>query len=232
MTAPSLPHVFLPGFMLDATLWDDLIAQLPQGTTCLHPHLQQGENIHDIARNIVATLPPRFILIGFSMGGYVARSLAAQFPDRIAALVLIATSLRPDTPEQKQAKQNAARAMGAATFKGLPTKTIATSLHPARAEDNVLIKRIQDMGIRLGAQTFKTQSALAREDVPAAHGDYPTLVIAGDHDLLRSHAEAEELATAMQATLVTIAQSGHMIPLEQPAALANALQSWLKRALI
>lgn len=230
MPAAPLPIVLIPGFMLDDTLWDDVIAHMPQDRTYVRAHLQHGHTIHDIARHMAADLPPRFVLVGFSLGGYVARSLAAQYPERIAALALIATSLRPDTPAQKQAKENAAKAIGNATFKGLPAKTIATSVHPDRAQNTALIQRIQDMGLRLGKAAFETQSVLAREDIPAVPRATPALVIAADTDLLRSAAETQELADAIAGgAVVTIPQSGHMIPLEQPAALAQALQNWLQR---
>ena len=38
------------------------------------------------------------------MGGYVARDIARLAPERVRALVLIATSTRPDTPALRQRK--------------------------------------------------------------------------------------------------------------------------------
>jgi pimeloyl-ACP methyl ester carboxylesterase len=54
------------------------------------------------------------------------------------------------------------------------------------------------------------------------------LVIAAAEDPLRPAEETQELADAIpNATLMTIEGSGHMLPLEQPEALARAIKHWL-----
>jgi pimeloyl-ACP methyl ester carboxylesterase len=89
--------------------------------------------------------------------------------------------------------------------------------------------------VRLGHAAFVRQSMLDRGDdrdrlVQIA---CPVLVLAGDRDRLRSVAEAREMAEAMaHATFRVIEQSGHMIPLEQPAAMAGALLAWLARCAV
>jgi len=94
----SLSIVLIPGFMLDDSLWDDLIIELPSEWHVFKANLLNGNTIPEIALSIAHNAPEKFILIGFSLGGYIARSLAEQFPDRLSALILIASSLRPDTP--------------------------------------------------------------------------------------------------------------------------------------
>src|SRR4051812_296462 len=53
-----------------------------------------------MAQHVLVGAPEHFALIGFSMGGYVARHIACLVPKRVQALVLVATSARADTPEQ------------------------------------------------------------------------------------------------------------------------------------
>lgn len=97
----NLPVVLIPGFMLDETLWDDFIAAFPDSRRFIPVSLNGGTTIQDIAANIAQKLPERFVLAGFSLGGYVARAIFEAFPERTAAMILIATSLREDSPEQK-----------------------------------------------------------------------------------------------------------------------------------
>ncbi|MNW20684.1 Alpha/beta hydrolase family protein [compost metagenome] len=53
--------------------------------------------------------------------------------------------------------------------------------------------------------------------------------MAADADRLRSAEEAEELQRGIAGSaLETVAHSGHMIPLEQPKALARVITEWLK----
>ncbi|XSC47542.1 alpha/beta fold hydrolase [Bradyrhizobium sp. RDT10] len=55
----------------------------------------------------------------------------------------------------------------------------------------------------------------------------------GEDDELRSLDEANELHAGIRhSTLATVPASGHMIPMEQPAALAKVVRSWLYEAKI
>ncbi len=228
MTNNKLSIVLIPGFMLDESLWDELHEPLAATKSIYRANLLNGQTIAEIARNIALQAPERFVLIGFSLGGYIARSLAEQFPERVAALILIASSLRQDTPEQKRIKQQAVKATNPKTFRGLSTTSIAKSLHPSRAADKQLIARIQRMGAQLGYEEFAKQSLLDRGGLSPEKIHCPTLVIAADQDGLRLREEAVELSQAISgAQLKSINNSGHMIPLEQPEALLKIMGEWL-----
>jgi len=76
------------------------------------------------------------------------------------------------------------------------------------------------------------QSGLRRDGIAAAELRCPTLVIGADRDTLRSVVETRELAqTIARSTLVILEPSGHMLPLERPADLANTLKTWLHKTL-
>lgn len=228
MTSNNLPLVLIPGFMLDESLWDELLEPLAATRRIYRANLRNGQTIAEIARSIAQEGPKRFILIGFSLGGYIARSLAEQFPERVAALMLIASSLRQDTPEQKRNKELAVKATNQNTFRGLSTSTIAKSLHPSRATDKPLITRIQRMGAQLGYDEFAKQSLLDRGGLAPEKIHCPTLVIAADQDGLRLPEEAIELRQAIAGAQLKIARdTGHMIPLEQPEALLKIIGEWL-----
>lgn len=227
MSAP-LPLVLLPGFMLDESLWDEVVRLLPPARPVYRLPLAPGATTDEIARAVASAAPGRSILVGFSLGGYIARRVAELFPERVAALILVATSLRVDSEERAAAKQQAVASLDPVRFRGLGTLAIAQTLHPDRRHDRDLIARIRDMGQRLGYQALVVQSHLDRGQIAAASLQCPALVIAAAQDALRPAEETEELARSLpHATLKVIAHSGHMIPLEQPAALADAIAQWL-----
>lgn len=174
MNQQHLSMVLIPGFMLDESLWDEFIPQLPHTGNFFRASLKHGQTIDEIAENILHNAPPRFVLVGFSLVGYIARTIAQKYPERISALILVASSLRPDSEKQKQLKIAAIQAASAGTFHGLSKTAIAKSLHPNHADNQRLIQRIQDMGKNLGFENM-----------------------------------------------------GHMIPLEQPEALADSMLKWL-----
>ncbi|WP_411741605.1 alpha/beta fold hydrolase [Pseudomonas sp. GL-RE-20] len=226
----ALPLVLIPGFMLDESLWDEVVQQLPSNRKVHRANLLHGQTIAEIAQNIAAGAPSRFFLIGFSLGGYVARSLVQQFPDRVAGLVLIATSLRPDTPGQQQLKHAAVKASAQGQFRGLSSVSITQSVHPQRANDKALIGRIREMGERMGHEVFARQSLLIRDDISSCNIHCPTLIIAGAQDKLRLPEEAQELRDAIPgASVEVVEESGHMIPLEQPEKLALLMSHWLDK---
>lgn len=229
----AMPVVLVPGFMTDEALWAGVASSLETIGPLQYASLA-GDSIGALAAQALAAAPPRFVLAGFSLGGYVAREMARLAPGRVAALVLIATSARPDGPEHAQRKA-AALAVPAASFRGLSRAALAGSLHPDQAGNDALIETVRAMNVRLGHAAFVRQSMLNRGDDRdrLAQIACPVLVLAGDRDRLRSVAEAREMAEAMaHATFRVIAQSGHMIPLEQPAAMAEALLAWLARCAV
>ncbi len=223
-----LPWVCIPGFMLDETLWDEMKSCLPVSQSVCCASLSKGENIETMADNIAAFAPKRFVLIGFSLGGFVARALAARYPQRVAALVLIASSLREDTPEQHKAKLNTLEIQQHLHFRGLGNKAIMQTLRPDNQNNMDLIARIRGMSERLGFEVLKRQSLLNRATPTDQKISCPTLVIAAAQDQMRSLNEAQELQEFIpQASLKVINNCGHMIPLEQPEVLAQTISNWI-----
>ncbi|GAA3945657.1 alpha/beta hydrolase [Allohahella marinimesophila] len=232
MNVPSCSVVLIPGFMLDETLWDEFSQHLPENWRLVHAPLTGGTTIPEIARQIATISPDRFVLIGFSLGGYIARQLAADFPDQVMALVLIASSLREDTDQQAKVKAQAVQASSETSFRGLSNTAIATSLHPSRSSDKAVISRIKTMGQRLGYEALALQSSFSRAGVPTDLIRCPTLVVASSGDAMRTLEEADELVEAIPGALLQlINDSGHMIPLEQPRKLAQLILAWVMQVL-
>ena len=224
--------VLIPGFMLHSGLWAEVAPALAPFGPIIHADMSQDGSVQALARRVLADAPPHFGLIGFSMGGYVAREVVRTAPARVAALVLIATSARGDTPDRARRKAVAAVQAARIPFQGVSRGSIATSLHPSRAGDAALVERIRAMGARLGRDTFLRQLRMAR------HGDAdrlgaircPTLVVAAAEDRLRGLAEAAELRDGIEgAAMAVIEGAGHMLPLEAPDRLMAAVAPWLRR---
>ena len=211
--------------MLDDALWDDLVPLLPAAWTVQRITLPRGRTVHEVADAVASQLDGPAMVLGFSMGGYVARALAAAHPQLVDALVLVATSAREQGPSTQQANL-----AGRAVFKGLSRSAIQRSLSTAHAEDQALIDRVHAMSLRLGHEAFVWQSALDRSGV-ALHGiACPTLIVAADQDRLRSIEESQELVDAIDdAELEIVRGAGHLIPLEDPQTLAGIIVEWAGR---
>lgn len=233
MTHP-VSMVLVPGFMLDSDLWAEFEAGLSDvgepRFAVHHADLSQDATIEAMAARLLAGAPRHFVLIGFSLGGYVARQAARMAPERVLALILIATSSEGDSEIQRQRKQAVARSFDPERFAGLSRAAVLPSVAAAH-QHGPIIARIQAMGHRLGGQVFQRQSALVRTSDVDQLGEIPcpTLIIAGAEDGLRSLDEATVLHQRIpQSTLRVIAGSGHMIPLEAPESLLAIVKPWLE----
>nr|WP_092413383.1 alpha/beta hydrolase [Collimonas sp. OK307] len=227
--------LLLPGFMLDQTLWDDMrdgLAQLGQ----LHfGDLGQDDSISAMATRVLQNAPPRFVLIGFSMGGYVAQAIMQRAPERVIALALLNTSARQQDPREIAGNRMQLELARQVPFKGLTSRALASSLHPDRAHDRVLLDRLQAMALRNGKEVFIRQLSALRSDGYAELENIgcPTLIVASSNDQLSSIAEAQLMASRIPAaSMVVIEDCGHMTPLEKPAQLLQILSDWLTAIVI
>ncbi len=176
-----------------------------------------------MARRVLDSSPERFVLVGFSMGGFVARVLCpdgARARERRGLRRLLGARLfrRRDRAAQEGLWRRCGRPPRAAS--GAP------GLHPDRDNDPVLIARLRGMQQRLGREVRARQAALVRRD---GYADLeriacPALVVACRQDRLRSLAETERMAQHLpHARFEVIEDCGHMAPLERPHELAAVL---------
>jgi pimeloyl-ACP methyl ester carboxylesterase len=222
--------LLLPGFMLDQTLWDDMREGLQQLGQLHFGDLGQDDSISAMAARVLRQAPPRFVLIGFSMGGYVAQAIMQQAPERVIALALLNTSARQQDPREIAGNKVQLELARQVPFKGLTSRALASSLHPDLAHDRVLLERLQAMALRNGKEVFIRQlSALRSDGYAELHKIHcPTLIVASSNDQLSSVAESrqmlEQIATARMAL---IENCGHMTPLEKPRQLLQILSDWI-----
>lgn len=225
--------LLLPGFMCDAQLWDDVRPALSELGTLHFGDLTHDRTFEAMADRVLAAAPERFALVGFSMGGFVAREIALKAPDRVERLALLNSSARGDDAEQARRKAGLAQAAAARGFRGLSRHSVLSSLHPERRSDERIVTKIREMADRIGKEGFVNQIGVLRRD---GHGaleriSCPTLVVWCRQDELRSLAEAEELAHGIPgATLEIVEECGHMLPLEAPDETVGLLRAWLRDA--
>lgn len=225
--------VLLPGFMLNAHLWDDMRDSLA-GLADLHfGDIGQSIGIQAMADDVLARAPEKFILAGFSMGGFVAQAIALKAPHRVSGLALLNTSSRPQTEQESLATKAQVDMAQRTPFKGLTSRALASALHPDRSADHAMLDRLQAMALENGKDVFLRQLQTLRdsnaEDLKLIH--CPTLIVASDHDRLRSVEESAEMASQIDGVRFEIVQDcGHMTPMEKPQELFALLSDWMVNA--
>jgi pimeloyl-ACP methyl ester carboxylesterase len=223
--------VLLPGFMCDKDLWTDMVPDL-EALGALHfGDVYQDDSLEGMARRVLDEAPDRFVLVGFSMGGFVARILTLMAPERVSGVAFVASSARGYSDEER-ARRLAGFRPGDRPPREAGAISTAMGLHPDRETDPMLLDRLRGMQRRLGAEVRKRQAALVRRDGYAdlARIACPSLVVACRQDRLRTFAETERMARRLpNSTFSILEDCGHMAPLEKPGELASLLTSWVER---
>ena len=228
----SLPVVLIPGLLASAQLYVPQLATLwPAGPVMIAAHTRD-DSMAGIARRILAEAPPRFALVGLSMGGYIAFEILRQARARVARLALLDTQARADSDEARAARRaqmDLARTVG---LTPVVDALIPRLLHPARAGERALRALIHEMAAGVGCDGYLNQQTanIDRPDSRAelAHIRCPTLVAVGESDVLTPPELAREMAAGIaDSRLVVIPECGHLSTLERPQAVNEALRGWL-----
>ena len=218
--------------MCDADLWSGMRSELAALGRPWFGNVYEDDTLEGMARRVLAEAPPTFILIGFSMGGFVARVAALMAPERVRGIVFIATSARGSTPEEEAYKARRLAALVKSGRRAPRPEATARALHPDRERDPVLLERLRAMSRRLGREVRARQLAVIRRD---GYADLeriacPALVVACRQDRLRKFEETERMARHLpHARFEVIEDCGHMAPMERPAELAALLSDWICR---
>jgi pimeloyl-ACP methyl ester carboxylesterase len=232
MMAPSVPILLVPGLLCSARLYAPQIPALwAHGQVAVADHRRDAD-IAAIAARILKDAPPHFALAGLSMGGYIAFAMMRLAPERIARLVLLDTSARPDTPEQTAGRKTQIAMAQAGRFGEIPALVIPRFLHRNRQHDERLTAIVRQMAQETGPEAFVRQqnAIMMRPDSRPLLSSIacPTLVLVGDGDEATPPELNKEIASGIPgAKLVVVPDCGHLSTLEKPEAVNAALSEWL-----
>ena len=246
----GLPLVLLHAFPLDHSMWT-LQEPLAEQVRLIVPDLRGfggsdeavPESIAALADDVVALLDAIHVagpavICGISMGGYVAQHVAARHPDRVAAVILVATKLEADSAEARAGRTDLAAKVGRLGLGILADAMIPRLLADSpeareaagRADVESLLRRTI-----LAQQVGSVQAALAalggRPDMtePLRQLRPPALLVAGAEDAITPREcleRAEEIIP--RAKLLIVPAAGHMVPLEQPQVFNAAVMEFLR----
>lgn len=175
------------------------------------------------------------VLVGHSMGGFVAQEAYARFPQLVKALVLCFTSASFGGTGSDFARQFVAarigpldqgKSMAEIAARLMPTMRGARSIAGGIEHAERLMAAVPPATYRKAVQLLTTFDR--RAQLPAIR--VPTLLIAGSEDRTAPASVMERMAAKIPgAEFVTLAGCGHLGPMDQPEEFNEALRDFLER---
>lgn len=233
---------FIPGTMCDERLWLSvwqlLNEQYSSDCQLVHLAIPNDGNMTDVVaamtKKIVAD---DAILVGFSLGGYIASAIALNVPKIIRHLVVVSNMPQnlPDA-EIKQRKRTMTW-IAKHGYSGIPNKRIEDLLHPEikqlkndvfEASKRTIISMDKDLGVDVLLHQLNV--SMSRPSLLKSLSDLMLSItfLVGDEDALVDIPTLEqELGSAERINIINVENTGHMLPLESPAALAFELNKLL-----
>ena len=218
----------IPGTLCDQRLWGKLVPLLPAHLVASHVPLFKARTRAQMQTLISARTAPAAHIVAFSMGAYLALEHALAHPERVASLVLISSSARGLRAEEKERRQRSMAVLEKHAFAGTPPSQLRSFVLPAHLDDPSIAGIIQQMSVDLGKETMLAQFAasMERPDLMERLRELrcPLLIVGSEDDAMVRAADLRAMAAqAPGAALEIITGSGHMIPLEAPQQLRDAL---------
>lgn len=207
--------VLLPGMNCSARLWSDLAPE------ALTPRLTEPSLTEQVSR-LLDELPPRFTLVGLSLGAVVAMALTRTAPERVQRLVLLSTNPYAPTGQQltdwRRTRSRLVAGVSARRVQQelLPMLLTAATLRGRPAVVETTLAMADDVGeTELDAQ-LRLQATRVDERPGLREVRCPTLVVAARHDRLCPLARHTEVATLVPgARLRVVEHAAHLSPLEE-----------------
>lgn len=221
----------LPGLICDASIY------APQTAAFADSRAVAGYGLCDslpgMAEIVLDQAPERFDLFGHSMGGRVALEVFRKAPERVRRLALVSTGVHPLREGEREARE-ALKAIGHEQgYEALVDAWLGPMIAEANREDPEIVAPLKQMCLAAGQETFDAQidALLARPEQESLlrQIDCPVLVMTGSEDTWSGPAQHQAIAEAIaDSELVIVEGAGHMIQLEAPEAVNQAIASWLQ----
>lgn len=237
--------VLLHGFLENKTMWDKYVPTLTKtnrvikidllghGETDCLGYVHVMEDQADMVFAILISLRIRkIVLVGHSLGGYVALAFAEIYPDYVKGLFLLNSTARADSQERKTNRDRAIKAV-----KQNYTNFVRMSIANLFSEDNRegLAKEIEK--VKLLALKTPLQGIVAslegmkiRKDreVLLHFAPYPIQLVLGIKDSVLPYEENIDQIEGTKVELTTF-PDGHMSHIENETELRKVLVDFLKK---
>ena len=226
--------VLLPGLNNTSAVFGAVAQALPADIQPHCPDLPALTTVELLAKQVLHDAPASFWLGGFSFGGYVALAIQQMAPQRVQGLALLCTSPGSDSSDQVQNRLTMIDQLQSGTldYLTLVCANPSNAFHPDTLNRQDILAMRLTMVAEYGMERFiahlrACMQRPARDDV--WRSALNPLLVAGSHDRLLKPQKLRELAASRPGCAFHLIEgAGHLVPLEQPQALADIVVPWVR----
>jgi pimeloyl-ACP methyl ester carboxylesterase len=238
------PVLLLHGFCEDHSIWENMLSAFPGRTIYLVDLPGFGKSNlelpHPLSIDWVAEViyhqviePEQIepIVVGHSLGGYVALALAEKFKNSLSGLCLFHSTVFADSPEKKATRNKVIDYVSKSGVESFTTEFVPGLFHSLfRRKNPDIVQQVVDLAARTTLDTLTAYTAAMRDRPERSEVlkifEQPKLIIAGEKDgavPLEQSLLMKEMVSADQ--FVLLEETAHMGMYEKPEACKKALGS-------
>ncbi len=236
--------VLLHGFLENKTMWNAFVPELSKkhrvitvdllghgATECLG-YVHAMEDQADMLFALLLHLKIRkVVLVGHSMGGYVALAFAELYPNHMKSLFLLNSTSRADSDERKKNRDRAVVCVkqNYAAFVSMSIANLFSEDNRERLADEIAKVKDQALKTPLQGVVAALEGMKIRKDreVILHFAPYPMQLVLGQKDGVLIYEENIEQIEGTKVNLTTF-PDGHMSHIENEADLMKVLLHFLK----
>jgi len=187
-----------------------------------------GQDLVDFARDVAAVIDQqgggRAVIVGHAYGHFVARMAAVQYPDKVRGVVLAAASAKDTGQRFPAVWTSPGRAGNLALPLEQRLEALRLGFFAAGNDPAIWLK-----GWHTDVRKMQTEKSVP-QSVWWAAGRAPLLELIPEEDPFKPRDRWDELKREFgdRVTVVTIPKSSHALFPEQPAAVARAIEQWVR----
>ena len=236
--------VLIHGFLENATMWKNVVPEISKrnrvvtidllghGKTDCLGYIHTMELFAEIIAAVLKALRIRkCVLVGHSLGGYIALAFAEKYPQKVKGLCLMNATSNEDTLERKALRLRANK-MIANNFRNMVRMSFTNLFGP---KSKTIFKEEVGLAVFEALQTPMQGYIAAQEGMQLranrnhvlTDNSFKKLLIIGKNDPVLDFETSLDEAEKTNSAIVVF-QNGHMPHIENKLELSNALKEFMK----
>ena len=222
--------LLIPGMLNNASVWQHVLPLLPSDWSVRIANVLTQDSMASMAHDAWKLLDDLedaqvLIIAGFSLGGYVALEMLTNPKRQVHAAALLSTSVLPESSESRAVREKTMAAMQK-DFPKVIEGILKFSTHEA---SDAVLDELRKMQLAIGCEAAlrQTHAIMGRSDHRAKLSTLtlPIALMCGEYDRVTPPELTRQSQACIPHASITWVPTGHMLPVQQPLAVAQCLSS-------